>query len=193
MWTDAMKSGWLVLGLGMLSEPAWGQPVTLADLNGITLQARFLRDVTGQVEGREISMRAQYDWKVAIEGDQVTATFDPKYTTLRGTRQGKILSGTFTLERPQPAVSMGGGDLLWVFSEQALTFLRTFREGAYKMTYAMSRAPGALACSARQSFPRENSIGPLAFDNLIDGRPVTVVRAKEVSATCQVMPGAPKG
>jgi hypothetical protein len=109
-------------------SPAWGQPVTLADLEGIVIEARLVRQQTHLREGRERSSQVQDDFTIEIgPAGSIHQTINPTSHTARGSRKGKTVSGSFTLERPQETTNSGGGHAVWIYEDGTLTFLRTFQ------------------------------------------------------------------
>ena len=93
------------------------------------------------------------------------------------------------LERTRELGSMGGGHGVVVFGDGTLTFLRTLKGGALKRDVAFTRGAQGLACIATEAFVRESGVGAIFFDSSIDGVPMIVVSAKQISSTCRVTTG----
>jgi hypothetical protein len=166
-------------------------PVKFAELAGSVIEARVVRDQVTRRAGRTFSVRTQDDFKLVIGPDDrieqsVTATSD----TPRGQRRGPTRTGMFTLGEQRPVGALGGGNGAFTFEDGILTFIRTFREGAVKRTFAFSRSPDGLSCTANQAFAREareEGVGDLAMDSAIDDVPIVIVSYKQISSTCRVV------
>jgi hypothetical protein len=68
-----------------------------------------------------------------------------------------------------------------------LTFLRTFKEGAFKRTIAFNRSNDGLSCIANEAYAREEGVGDLTMNSAIDDTPVIIVIFKQISSTCRVV------
>jgi hypothetical protein len=189
----------LILLPVLIGAPAqiWGQsaattsqpndPVMFAELVGSVIEARVVRDQIIRREGRTFPVRSQDDIKLVIGADNkiqqsVTVTAD----TPGGQRKGPTRTGVYTLGEQRPIGSLGGGNGLLTFEDGVLTFIRSFKEGAAKRTFAFSRGPDGLSCTANQTFGREGGVGDLVMNSAIDDNPVIVVSSKQISSTCQV-------
>jgi hypothetical protein len=194
-----MKRLGLLLAL-MAAVPAqtWGQtaatiaqpndPVKFDELVGSVIEARVVRDQIIRREGRTIPIRFQNDVKLVIgPEDRIQQTITPTSDTPRGRRVGRTRIGLFTLEKPHSVSGLGGGDGVYIFEDAVLTFLRTFKEGAFKRTIAFNRSSGSLSCTANEAYAREEGVGDLTLNSAIDDTPVIVVSSKQISSTCRVM------
>jgi hypothetical protein len=75
---------------------------------------------------------------------------------------------------------------MWKFADNTLTFVRTFRSGAYRMRFAIARNPAGLTCAATGAFARENGDGTIRMESA-SGREVTLVGANPVSSSCKIV------
>jgi len=190
----------LIVLLVLTTAPAhtWGQttatktqpndPVTLVELAGSVIEAKVIREQVVRREGRTFPVRSQDDIKLVIGADNrieqsVTVTSD----TARGQRKGPTRTGVYTLGEQRPIGTLGGGNGILTFEDGALTFIRTFKEGAVKRIFAFSRGPDGLSCTANQTFGREGGVGDLNMNSAIDGTPVIIVSFKQISSTCRVL------
>jgi hypothetical protein len=190
----------LILLLVLIAAPAqmWGQsattttqpndPVKFPELDGSVIEASIVRDQVVRREGKTFPVRSQDDIKIVIGGDNkieqsVTVTSD----TPRGQRKGPTRTGVFTLGEQRPIGALGGGNGILTFEDGVLTFIRTFKEGAVKRSFAFRHGPDGLSCTANQTFAREGGVGDLSMNSAIDGIPVVIVSFKQISSTCRVM------
>jgi hypothetical protein len=190
----------LILLLALIAAPAqmYGQtapttvqpndPVKFTELAGSVIEARVVRDQVVRREGRTFPVRSQDDIKLVIGADNrieqsVTVTSD----TPRGQRKGPTRTGVWSLGEQRPIGSLGGGNGILTFENGVLTFIRTFKEGAVRRTFAFSRGPDGLSCDANQAFGREGSVGDLTMNSAIDDNPIIVVSSKQISSTCRVV------
>jgi hypothetical protein len=163
-------------------------PVTFVELAGSVIEARVVRDQVLRREGRTFPVRNQDDIKLVIGADNrieqsVTVTSD----TPRGQRKGPTRTGVWSLGEKHPIGSLGGGNGILTFEDGVLTFIRTFKEGAVRRTFAFSRGTDGLSCTANQTFGREGGVGDLNMNSAIDDGPIIVVSSKQISSTCHVL------
>jgi hypothetical protein len=162
--------------------------VSFAELDGAVIESRIVRQQRIAREGREFSVQFQSDWKIEVgPGDRIISTFNPTAYTPKGTRRGKTRSALFTLERPHD-VAAGGitGHAVWLFDDGKLTFLRTFKGGGLKLTISFASGLEGLGCKAVESLVREEGVQGIMTESAIDGMPVTVLSAKQISADCRL-------
>jgi hypothetical protein len=181
---------WSLLWLPLLSAPASSQAVTFAELDGALVETLVVHQQVIRREGREFPVRLESDLTLLIgPGDQIQRTWTPTSHTPRGKIQGKPQTNLIKLERTRELGSLGGGHGVVVFSDGTLTFLRTLKGGALKRDVAFARGAEALTCTATEAFVRESGVGAIFFDSSIDGVPMIVVSAKQLSSTCRVTAG----
>src|SRR5215510_11330419 len=100
MQTHASITG-LVFALAIVSTPVFGQPVTLADLNGAVVEASVTQENRVRRGDQEFSTQFRQDVKIRFgPGDSITFAITPTSSSPRGVRQGPVRSGTATLGRP---------------------------------------------------------------------------------------------
>jgi len=177
----------LAMGLGVISASAWGQAVTLPDIEGAVIEVRLLRQQTIRREGQEVSNQAQTDMRVAIgSGGNIQISVTPTGHSKRGTRVGKPTSGTFVLDETRGMNIGGGGHGVWTFDSGTLTFLRIFKGGALKRTMAFARTAEGLTCQANENLVREEGVKGVVTESPFDGVPIVILSAKQISSTCRV-------
>jgi hypothetical protein len=168
-------------------SPALAQPVTLPDLEGSTVQADVHREQTIRRQGNLRSVRIHQGWRIVIRPNNVIEnTVDTTADTPRGTRKAPQNSGTFTLEEPRPVASRGGGEAVWKFANETLTFIRTFSSGAYRVHFAFARSPSGLTCTVSEAFARLDGRGEIKLQSAFGDGEVTIVSAKQVASSCKV-------
>jgi hypothetical protein len=126
-------------------------PVKFAELAGSVIEARVVRDQIIRQEGRTFPTRLQNDIELVIGPDDgIQQTITPTSDTPRDRRFGRTRTVVFTLEKPTSLRGLGGGDGVYIFEDAVLTFLRTFKEGAFKRAIAFSRSSGGpILCRQR--------------------------------------------
>jgi hypothetical protein len=186
--TRGLHAGYSGLALlTLIVYPASAQHITLADLEGAVIEARFLRQQTIFREGHHRSNQFQNDLKIEIgPADKIQQTNNPTAYTVRGIRKGKTTSGSWTIERPRETESRGGGHSMWIFADGTLTFLRTFKGGGLKRVFAFSRDASGLGCTASQTFAHEQGVRGIHLDSSIGDVPVVILSTKPISAMCRV-------
>jgi hypothetical protein len=169
--------------------PARGQAVTLEDLEGTTVEATVVRDQVVLREGRRIPVKFQNELTIGIGPEaKLQVAITPTSQGPRGKRHGETRRATATVEKVRELKTLGGGYGLWVFSEDGtLTFLRTYKGGAFKRTIAFARGPEGLTCKAEEAFARENSRGPIILDSAVGTGEVQILSAKQISSRCRVV------
>jgi hypothetical protein len=184
----AMKMFSPALAFIVLATPARGQDaVTFADLDGAAVEAKLVMHQVIRREGRQFPVRLHNHVRLSIgPEDKIEVVITPISDTPRGRRYGPSRKGTHKLEQPRSSQTLGGGHGVFVFMDGTLTWLRTFRGGAFKRTFAFARGAEGLTCTATDSFARESGRGRVFLDSSIDGRPVEVVSARQVASTCRV-------
>jgi hypothetical protein len=178
---------WLcsILLLVAAAAAAAGQVVTFADVEGITLEADIRRTQVVRRDRRTISLNVEQNWKVVIGDDKtISFTLHVRSQGPRRTRKDQR-GGMFILDKPRDVASRGGGEAVWTFADGTLTFVRTFRSGARRLSIAFERGADGLTCSASFAFARQDGSGPIRLEGL-SGREQVIVRAKQISSTCSI-------
>jgi len=183
-----MKPYWLAFGLSLYSVAAVGQPVTLVELEGAVVETTVTMAQQIRREGREFPVQLHQQQKITFFSDsKIEWTSTPTSHTPRGIRQGPTRTGRMTLGQPGETKQLGGGDFIWIFEDGTLTTLRTYtKQGGYKRTIAFAREGGAINCTAKEAFVREEGVGRIVLRSAIDDAPVEVLSAKQVASTCRV-------
>jgi hypothetical protein len=189
----------ILCSLLMLASGAWAQPdarpahsqadsaLTLADLEGASVEATVVMQRVVQRDGREFPARFQSDLKLKFgPGEKLDGILTSQATSPKGVRKGKPLAFSPKLEKPKEINVSGGGHSVWFFDQGTLTHLRTFKGGAYKRQIAFARPAGRLSCAIEETFAREAGVGSLQMNSPIDNAPMRVVSSKQVSSTCRV-------
>jgi hypothetical protein len=179
----------LVLGLCLYSLSAFGQAVTLIELEGVAVEAKVTMDQKIRRDGREFPVQLHQEQKISFFPDnKIEWTSTPTSHTPRGIRQGPTRTGRMTLGQPGETKQLGGGDYIWIFEDGTLTTLRTYaKQGGYKRTIAFAHEGGKITCTAKETFVREEGVGRIVLRSAIDDVPVEVLSAKQVASTCRVI------
>jgi hypothetical protein len=175
------------LFLVVLSSPAPAQPVTLSDLEGLTIEADVHREQNVRRQGRAASVRVHQSWRFSIGPDKVVEnTINTTMRTPHGTQTEEPAFNKFTLEQPKKIWSRGGGEAVWKFADETLTFVRTFPSGAYRIAFAFARTPSGLTCTVTDAFAREGGKGEIKMQSAFGGGEVTIISARQLPSTCKV-------
>ena len=117
-----MKITWTILGFSLLVAPAYGQDVTMSDLDGVTIELHGVYQETIIRNGRTLSPKVHVTGWVKIAGNTVRSSFQTTATLPGGrTSVGPSRSSTHTLGMPNKGNR--GNDLVWVFSNGTLARL----------------------------------------------------------------------
>lgn len=175
----------LLLPTSAGSQPA---PITAADLEGATVDARVTMSQVIQRDGREFPVQLHQGIKIVFLPDNtIDWSLSPTSDTPRGRRQGPTRKGKTVLGKPRDTQTLGGGQAVWFFEDNTLTLIRTYGgAGGYKRTIAFERKGDTVTCSARETFMREEGVGRVALRSAIDNAPLVVVSAKMASSNCKV-------
>ena len=177
----------LALAIGVAATPAWSEAVTFADLDGLAVEAHIVREQTNQRDGRTFPVKVETDWALAIGPEQaITVTARTTAHARRKTRRDGPHTGVFRLDQPRPLGSEGDDGAL-TFADGTLTFIRTYRSGARRLTIRFARTDGGLTCTADFAFARESGSGPVRRESRHTGREVAILAARQVSSTCRVV------
>jgi hypothetical protein len=181
----------LIFGLPMLSTSSWGQPVTLVELDGTVIDATIVRQQWTRRDGRENSHVLQIDIKLVIGPDnKITVTTTPTSRGPRGTRQGPTQTTSTMLEQVKEG---GRGHTVWTFADGTLTFLRANTiAGAFRRDFVFARSDKGLKCTARDTIVGETGVRNIETYSVIDGRPTTILREKQISSACRVTQQSPQ-
>ena len=182
------KSSWLTLGLLFIAIPASAQGVTMADLNGATIQLGAVFQEKIIRNGQTMYPKLHFTGQVTVAGNTITANAQATSVLPDGrTKVGAARSGTHTIG--MPGKSAQGDDTVWVFSNGSLTRLRVHRAGGAggsKMTISFRRGPGGLLCNLSFPMARETGVGEIRKDAAVDDAPIKILEYKQISSSCQV-------
>jgi hypothetical protein len=174
--------------LVILAAPARAQEVTLSDLEGATIQSRVFRAQTVLRGDKEFSGRVQSDVDIVIgPGDNAQAKQTVTWLSSNGTTRTTVLAGSGRIGKPRPNKYAGGGDGVAVFSNETLTYMRTFRKGAFMFTFKFTRTSKGLACTSAETFLKEQGATAIRSNSVHDNHPITVLSDKQLSSTCLVV------
>ena len=177
----------LVLMTIALVPSAWGRDVSFADLDGLAIEAEIVRDQLVRREGSQFLTENTVTWKVvAGPGGAIEYTTFQASRTARRDHTSRPRTSSSVLGTPRETQTQGGGMAVWEFKEGTLTFMRTFKEGAYRADFAIARGADGLTCTITDTFLREEGRGGLVMESVIDGSEVTILRSTAVSSSCRV-------
>ncbi len=160
--------------------------ITLSELEGSDLAIRIKRDMVVRRDGRQASIGVEADFGVRVAaGGAIEQTYVSTADTPFGKRRGEKIVSAFTLDQARPAQEQGGGEAVWTLRNDTLTWVRTLRTGAYRLDVSLVRGANGLTCTARETFTQSGG-GGIAMNSSIDGRPMTVIRSRQLSASCRV-------
>jgi len=184
-----MRNLLLVLGLACLSTQAFGQGVTLADLQGSVIDVSAIHHEKIVRGGEIMLVELHTSGRVTVgAGKAIDSQFQTtadNQTTGR-TRSGPTTSFAGTLDKPGQGTE--GNDLLWTFINGSLVRLRVFSggAGANKMTISFRRTANGLACRFSMPMAREVGVGRIQKGSQIDQTPIEILEFTLVSSSCQV-------
>jgi hypothetical protein len=184
-----MRALLLVVGLGVLAAPAWGQAVTLADLEGTVISVSSVHQEKIIRNGQQMSVELHTTGRVTVgQNKSISSQFQNSSTNLSNgrSRQGPTNAMSGTLDKPTTGVQ--GNDIVWTFANGSLVRLRVFSGGAggQKMTISFNRTGSGLACSFSMPMAKEVGVGQIHKGSAIDNTPIDILEFKQVSSSCQV-------
>lgn len=168
--------------------PASSEEVKFSDLEGMVIEAALTRQqVVSRVPGQQFSARVESSWRIGIKPEnQLDVTFNATAFTPRGKREARPLASTVTLDEKLPTQASGGGERMWSFADSALTLMRTYPAGAYRIIFSFVAGPNGITCSAKEAFAREAGKGEIRLESPFGGGQVTIISAKQVASRCKV-------
>jgi hypothetical protein len=174
------------LFLAALSASTSAQAVSLSDLDGLIVEADVHRDQNMWRQGGRVSVKVNQSWKISF-GNENSIRFAVNTTvrTSDGIRTAPQNAGTFTLDEPREVASRGGGEAVWTFLDETLTFIRTFRSGAYRIHFAFARGSSGLTCTVTEAFAREGENGEIKMQSPFGGE-VSIISTKQLPSSCKV-------
>jgi hypothetical protein len=185
-----------MLGIAAFVAPASGEPGAATDqvpmralplwqLEGVNIHAMLVTEMLAQQGGNPQGLLTmEDDWNVTVEaGGKISWNYGPTIRTRRGAQRGTKIASTSDLDQ---ASHTANGDAMWQFSDGALTFLRSYRDGAIRVVIAFGQDGPNLTCNASNVSARERDKQDLTINSPIDGTPVTIFSWKQVSSNCYV-------
>jgi hypothetical protein len=179
----------LVIALGVSAPPAWAeQPPTAADLIGTVMTLSVTNDRTMRRDGRQYPDKYRTDWTIEfVSRDFIRATFVGTDYSPRSTSKTPVEGGgLIALGVPRETLSRGGGYQIWIFDPGILTFLRTYKGGAMKATFAVTRTDAGFACTADVAWPRETGAPTIVMRSFVDNSKVEIISAKQSASSCTI-------
>jgi hypothetical protein len=167
---------------------ARAEDLQYSDLAGMSIEANIHRDQTVRADGHTFPVKIHQRWRFVLKSDKsIDLTTESTNRGPRGTRKAPTSFGTFVLGEPRHIGSRGGGEAVWNFSDGTLTFIRTYRVGAYRANFSFTRGPAGISCSVREALAREDGKGPVQMVSPFGaGQVVTILNSKQVSSDCTV-------
>ena len=176
-----------VLFIFVPSFPARGQPVSLSDLAGAMIDAELGRVQLIERNSHIFSITLRQHWRIAVfPDDQIQLTFDTSAQGPFGERTAPTIGGQFALNQLRDVRSRGGGQAIWRFANNGLTFVRTFRSGALQMHFAVFRRPSGLTCNVKGAFVREVRKRPVRLESPFGGGEIAVLQSKQIWSRCKI-------
>ena len=184
----SLKSYWLILGLVLGPTSAPAQPVTLTELEGALVEAKVVNDQQIRREGREFGVQFTQAIRIVFNSSgAIDWSLSPTSRTPKGLKPGPTRKGTAELGKPGRSEALGGGEHLWLFEDGTLTTLRTYTKGGgYKRTIAFERKGDVIACTAKETFMREDGVSQISLRAAIDNVPVIILSHKPAASTCKI-------
>jgi hypothetical protein len=179
----------LLILVPVIAVPAQAQDkVKLSELQGRMVRGEIVTERVMRKGERQFPVKTKMDWKLKVqEGDAIWHETRSTVTNPRGTRETDPLTRTFPLGKRVTIGSRGGGEAMYSFSDGMLTFVRTFKKGAFRMSTEFARGGGGkLTCVMTSSHAREEGTGAIELVNPFDGQPMSIVSYKQVSSSCEV-------
>jgi hypothetical protein len=156
--------------------------ITLEELQGAQIEATIVYDQVLDFQGRTSSRQIRNDWQISIgQGGSLRTSMVPTQVN-PSTRTFPTMSGSFTLGTSRSVTSLGGGEGLWTFEGGQLIFLRTYREGAYRLIITLGSGS---TCSIHGNFGRENGVGAIEYESQVGGS-MKIRSSKQISSSCRV-------
>jgi len=166
---------------------AWGQTTTIEDLQGALMEVSVTHERTIRRDGKELPNKLRSDWKIRFNSvDSISVSSERISYGLRKTNRTKEKESVKNLARPRETTSRGGGHALWMFDDDALTFLRTYQGGGMKATFTVARSPTGFDCTAKVSWLREEG-APIVMRSFVDDARLEILSARQVASTCRVI------
>ena len=177
----------LTWSLALPPMAAWGQTtITMEDLQGALMEVSVTHERTIRRNGRELPNKYRTDWKIRFNSvDSILVSSERVSYGLRNTNRTQEKESVKKLARPKETTLRGGGHALWIFEDDALTFLRTYQGGGMKATFTVARSSTGFDCTAKASWLREEGT-PIVMRSFVDEARLEILRARQVASSCRI-------
>jgi hypothetical protein len=180
------RVGGIIAALLVTTAVRAEEAITFEELQGVSIEASAVRDQTIQRKKGTISVQMHTSATITLgPSDNIHHTRQHSVRRAQGKRNHPPRSGNFTLGVRKQIPSAGQGTAQYTFSDGTLTFVRTFKNGAFISTVKFVRDKDALKCTFDESFAREEGKGEIQLESPY-GQPTKVLSWKQVSSTCRV-------
>jgi hypothetical protein len=187
-----MKAGSLILGLPLMAVPAWGQEVTLSDLNGATVQYGRVFQQTHISNGKTYNPKVYYTGLITIEDNTYRASFQVTSIHPDGRKNVGPWRGGKIRTLGIPFKGKTGDDYVFIFADGILTGLAVYTAagdggaGGSKLSIEFKREPAGLTCSFSHPTMRETGVGEIRKNAATNGKPIQIIQRREISSNCTV-------
>jgi len=172
------------------SGPSPDTAATLAELQGVTIEATVVHQQVLQRDGKQFPNQSRFDVRVSIRDGRIEGSISPSGHNARGPYQGAVQPVSAALDKPVVSGSFGGGNGIWFVNERTLTSVLVFKGGgAFRREIVFSRTDKGLACTIKEVFARENGAGPINWKSSLDGGSLTLISDRQTSSSCRVKKG----
>jgi hypothetical protein len=166
--------------LCLAGTAAAAQPVAFADLQGMTIEANWIEDLTFRPlkEKKPRNVRSPR---------QVTLNFGPggtiKHQLIRmAGKHSRTDNREMTIEKSQPT---GLGFVRWAFEDGKLVYIETLLSGARRLTVSLDRKDGKLTCAISAQVAREGN-KPVLTISLANDEKVELLDVKAHGGDCTI-------
>jgi lipoprotein-anchoring transpeptidase ErfK/SrfK len=155
-------------------------------LQGALMEVSVTHQRTIRRDGKELPNKFQMDWKIRFNSaDSISVSSERISYGLSKTNRTKEKESVKNLTRPTETKLRGGGHALWIFEDDALTFLRTYQGGGLKATFTVARSSTGFDCTATVSWLREEGV-PIVMRSFVDDAQLVIVSARQVASSCRI-------
>ena len=169
-----------IIAVALTPGLAAAEPAVFADLQGMTLEANWIEDMTV----KPVQAPKARNFR---SPRQITLTFGPgdaiKHQIIRvAGNQSRTENRQMQLDKTQPS---GIGFVRWTFEDGNLVYIETMYSGARRLIVAISKKDDALTCAISAMVAREGKkpVLTLALDNVTK---VELVDVKASGGSCRI-------
>lgn len=177
-----------LLPSALLAATAMAQGVTVADLQGVTIQT------TNTYAGTFKGEKGIAPGKATLRGDisigangAITYNFTRSVAleTPVGTKTGSLVRrNSGTIGAPHKA-SDGTGDVIWIFENDSLVQMRTVRSGGHLHKIVLSRAGTDWKCASDRALMREVGAGNIKDRGAVSPE-MEILDVRHTGSSCRV-------